>query len=66
MCALYRVAVQGWPKEEALREMVEGGFNFHGVFQNLLDWVRGLDMERIRREAGVPPPPATNERPAKP
>jgi protein tyrosine phosphatase (PTP) superfamily phosphohydrolase (DUF442 family) len=63
MCALYRVAVQGWTKEEALREMREGGFNFHGVFQNLLDWIRGLDPERIRREAGLPAEAAGGSRP---
>jgi protein tyrosine phosphatase (PTP) superfamily phosphohydrolase (DUF442 family) len=53
LCAVYRIAVQGWTKETALREMVEGGFGFHAVWGNLLDWVRQLDVEEIRREAGV-------------
>src|SRR4030042_3868966 len=29
MCALYRIAVQGWGKEEAIAEMTEGGFGFY-------------------------------------
>jgi len=53
MSALYRIAVQGWTKEEAVREMTEGGFNFHAVFDNLPEWIQELDMESIRKDAGI-------------
>lgn len=53
MCALYRVAVQGWSKEEALKEMMEGGFGFHGIWENLIRWIDGLDIERIKKRAGI-------------
>jgi protein tyrosine phosphatase (PTP) superfamily phosphohydrolase (DUF442 family) len=53
MCALYRVAVQGWSKEEALKEMVQGGFGFHGIWENLIQWINGLDIERIKKRAGI-------------
>ncbi len=53
MCALYRIAVQGWTKEEAIREMTEGGFNFHAVFDNLPDWIQELDVESIKKDAGI-------------
>jgi protein tyrosine phosphatase (PTP) superfamily phosphohydrolase (DUF442 family) len=53
MCALYRIAVQGWTKEEAVREMTEGGFNFHAVFDNLPQWIQELDVESIKRDAGI-------------
>lgn len=56
MCAVYRVAVQNWTKEEALKEMTEGGYNFHGVWQNLLRWFNKLDIENIRKAAGIKPP----------
>ena len=56
MCAVYRIAVQGWSKEEALREMQEGGFGFHGVWQNLIWYINGLDIERIKRKAGIKSP----------
>ena len=59
MSALYRIMVQGWSQEEALREMTEGGYNFHEIWINLLPWLKGLDLARIRREAGLdstPPP----------
>ena len=52
MCAIYRMAVQGWPKAEAIREMTDGEFGFHTMWGNLIDYLRQLDVERIRREAG--------------
>lgn len=53
MIALYRVVVQGWTREEAIREMTEGGFGFHEVWSNLPRWIRELDIELIRKEAGI-------------
>lgn len=53
MCAVYRVAVQGWTKEEALKEMTEGGYNFHGIWQNLIAWFNKLDIEKVRKAAGI-------------
>ena len=53
MCAIYRIAVQGWTKEDAIEEMTDGGFGFHEVFRNLPDWIRELDIEAIGREAGI-------------
>lgn len=53
LCALYRVVIQGWSKEEALREMAEGGYGFHEVWQNLLDWVGELDIEAVRKDVGA-------------
>jgi len=59
ICAIYRIAIQGWSKEEALREMKEGGFGFHGVWQNLIQYINGLDIERIKQKAGIKSPAAS-------
>ena len=53
MCALYRVSVQGWSKEEALKEMMQGGFGFHGIWENLIQWFNSLDIEGIKKKAGI-------------
>src|SRR5512136_903176 len=53
MCAIYRVAVQGWSKEEALKEMTEGGFEFHGIWQDLVHWMGALDVEGMKKKAGI-------------
>jgi protein tyrosine phosphatase (PTP) superfamily phosphohydrolase (DUF442 family) len=51
MCAIYRIVVQKWTKEEAVREMTEGGFGFHEVWANLPDWIDDLDVEALKKEA---------------
>jgi len=53
MCALYRVAVQGWSKEEAIEEMSQGEFGFHRLWDNLIQWINALDIERIKKRAGI-------------
>jgi len=53
MVAVYRAAVQGWTKEAALREMTEGGFGYHRVWRDLPRWFRKLDLNRLRKEAGI-------------
>jgi protein tyrosine phosphatase (PTP) superfamily phosphohydrolase (DUF442 family) len=53
MCAVYRVAIQGWTKEEAVKEMTEGGFGFHGVWANIAPWINKLDIGEIKRQAGI-------------
>lgn len=58
MIAIYRIAVQGWTKEEAVREMTRGGFGFHEVWIHLVPWINGLDIAKIRKEAGIATPTA--------
>ncbi|HOX07168.1 MAG TPA: tyrosine-protein phosphatase [Planctomycetota bacterium] len=53
MCAIYRVVVQGWSKEEALEEMTKGPYGFHEVWKNLPKYFKELDVEKIRKEAGL-------------
>lgn len=53
MAAVYRVAVQGWSKEEALEEMTQGGYGYHRVWRNLPAWFRKLDMRKLKNEAGL-------------
>lgn len=53
MVALYRIAFQDWTKEEAIREMTEGGFGYHGIWQNLLDYIQDLDIEKLKAKAGL-------------
>lgn len=50
MCAMYRIVVQGWTKEEAIREMTDGDYGFHEVWINLPNWIDQIDVESIRKE----------------
>ncbi len=56
MVAIYRVAVCGWTKEEAIREMAKGGFGFSSTGHNPVDYFGDLDFADIRRRAGLTEP----------
>jgi len=55
MCAIYRIAVQGWNREDAIQEMKEGGYGFHTIWVNLPTWLDELDIESIKKEVGLTP-----------
>ena len=50
LCAMYRIVFQNIPKEEAIREMKEGGFGFHRIYSNLTRLIQNADVEYIRQE----------------
>lgn len=53
MCAIYRVAVQGWSKDDALKEMRDGGYGFFEGWKNLVKFIEDLDVASIREKAGL-------------
>jgi len=53
MCAIYRVAVEGWTKEEAIQEMTKGGFGHHTIWTNLVRFIQDLDIDGIKKQAGI-------------
>ncbi|MCE5341418.1 MAG: dual specificity protein phosphatase family protein [Planctomycetaceae bacterium] len=50
MCAVYRAAVEGWSKEDALNEMIYGGYGFHSIWKNLLNYYMRLDIEKLKQQ----------------
>ena len=54
MCAVYRVAVCGWTKEEAIEEMVDGEFGFHSIHRGLIKYLREMDMKEMKQKAALP------------
>jgi protein tyrosine/serine phosphatase len=50
MCAMFRIVEQGWSKDEAIQEMVKGGYGFHAVWKNIINYVKNVDVDRIRKE----------------
>lgn len=53
--ALYRMVFQGWSREAAVREMVEGGYHFHALWKNILKYLETVDVARIKAAVEVPP-----------
>ena len=53
IAALYRMIHQGWTREEALRELHEGGFGFHPMWGNIPKYLEGVDLTDLQaRVAG--------------
>jgi protein tyrosine/serine phosphatase len=53
-CAAYRMIVQGWTREEAIREMKKGEYGFHKIFGNVIKYLEELDVEKMRKKVGIP------------
>jgi len=53
--AVYRIAVQDWTKDEAIAEMTQGGFAFYSGWKNLVRYLRDVDIDRLRSQAGLIP-----------
>lgn len=54
ICALYRVLFQGWSREEALREMREGGYGHHEMFEGITTFLKTEDLEALRNDVMAP------------
>ena len=50
MVAIYRIAFEGWTKAQATDEMINGGFGFHPMWQNLLRYIEELDVNAIKEQ----------------
>ena len=58
--AMYRMVFQGWSKEEAKDEMINGGYNFHSVWSNIPKMIDKADIEAIRAKVFSGPSPNGN------
>jgi protein tyrosine/serine phosphatase len=48
MSAMYRILEQDWSREDALAEMIEGGYGFHSIWTNIPRYVRNADPAQLR------------------
>jgi protein tyrosine/serine phosphatase len=48
MSAMYRVLEQGWTPEDALTELIDGGYGYHSMWKNIVRYVRSVDATSLR------------------
>ncbi|HEY0231440.1 MAG TPA: tyrosine-protein phosphatase [Dokdonella sp.] len=53
VAAMYRMAYQGWSKQQALEELQQGGYGFHPVWKNIPRYIRHVDLQAIRHALGI-------------
>lgn len=51
--ALYRMVFQGVSKEDAIREMKEGGYGHHNIYTNITRMLENIDVDKIREELHI-------------
>lgn len=54
MSAMYRILVQGWTREEALKELTEGGYGYHSMWRNIPRYIESVDVEKLRKAIATP------------
>jgi len=59
MMALYRIVVEGWSKEDAIREMNEGGYHHSSLWKNLDEYVASANVDALRKRLGIVKPSTT-------
>ena len=53
LMAAYRMVVQGWPREAAIKEMLEGDYGYHAVWGNLITLLENMDITAMRGHLGL-------------
>jgi protein tyrosine/serine phosphatase len=43
--ALYRITVQRWDTEEAIRELQHGGYGYHSMFKDIIKFIRSFSNQ---------------------
>lgn len=54
MCAMYRIVVCDWTKQEAIAEMRDGGFHFNPGWTKLVSFIENADVSSYKRRVGLP------------
>lgn len=53
MCAIWRIVRDGWERDEAIREMKDGGYEFHPWNVQLVHYLEETDFDALARQAGL-------------
>lgn len=52
--ALYRIIFQNWSKNEAIEELMQGGYGYHAMYKNIPEFIRAADIDAIKRRVFAP------------
>lgn len=47
--AMYRIVFQNWTKNEALNELLNGGFGYHSIYENIPEFIKNANVEKIKK-----------------
>lgn len=53
MIALYRMVYQNWEREEALSEMLNGGYGYHSMWKDIVTFIKEVDIEQLKKDSQI-------------
>jgi protein tyrosine/serine phosphatase len=51
--AMYRIVFQNVSKEDAISEMINGGFGFHEIYDNIPRYINNVNVDNIRKQLNL-------------
>jgi protein tyrosine/serine phosphatase len=48
--AMYRIVEQGWSKEAAIDELKNGGYGYHSIYGNIIDFINNADIDNLKKQ----------------
>jgi protein tyrosine/serine phosphatase len=51
--AMYRITFQNASKEDAINEMINGGFGFHEIYDNIPRYINNVNIDNIRKQLNL-------------
>jgi protein tyrosine/serine phosphatase len=48
--AMYKIVFGNMTKEDAVDEMVNGGFGFHEIYGNILRYINSVNIDNIKKQ----------------
>lgn len=48
IAALWRILYQGWSRQQALDELIAGGYGYHPIWANIPRYLRRVDLDDLR------------------
>lgn len=55
MSAMYRMLIQQWSREDAIEELLHGGYGFHRGWRNITEYLERVDVPRLQNALGGRP-----------
>lgn len=50
----YRIIMQGWSREDAVDELINGGYGYHSIYGNIPKLLQEIDVEAVRAAVLAP------------
>jgi len=50
ICAAYRIAIQEWSVEDAVDELVNGGYGYHSIYKNIPKLLKSMNWADLKKK----------------